>query len=182
MITNSAGFNGAKPTSMLTIPRLRSFCVVVSPSHLTKKALSGVLPWNAPWRNRLVIKAFRLRRILARGVRRLVQRRPTLCRERAIPPGTAPAGESECISTLTQSRLSHPSVSAPQLTKPVGKVRAQLTPNLLSTPFSRSVRLTSSPLMFRRSASVPAGASRRPGWNLCAPSGPRLPRLVRWVC
>ena len=36
MITNSAGFSGAKPTTMLTMPRLMSFCVVVSLSHLTK--------------------------------------------------------------------------------------------------------------------------------------------------
>ena len=28
MTTNSAGFSGAKPTSMLTMPRLRSFWVV----------------------------------------------------------------------------------------------------------------------------------------------------------
>src|SRR3712207_2778560 len=33
--TNSAGLSGAKPTSMLTIPRFRSAWVVVSPSHLT---------------------------------------------------------------------------------------------------------------------------------------------------
>ena len=36
MTTNSAGLSGAKPTRMLTMPRLMSFCVVVSPSHLTK--------------------------------------------------------------------------------------------------------------------------------------------------
>ena len=36
MTTNSAGFSGAKPTTMLTMPRLMSFCVVVSLSHLTK--------------------------------------------------------------------------------------------------------------------------------------------------
>ena len=33
--TNSAGLRGANPTSMFTIPRLRSLAVVVSPSHLT---------------------------------------------------------------------------------------------------------------------------------------------------
>src|SRR5688572_18639628 len=36
MITNSAGLSGAKPTTTLTMPRLMSFCVVVSLSHLTK--------------------------------------------------------------------------------------------------------------------------------------------------
>ena len=36
MTTNSAGLSGAKPTTMLTMPRLMSFCVVVSLSHLTK--------------------------------------------------------------------------------------------------------------------------------------------------
>src|SRR5262249_41865878 len=35
-MTNSAGLSGAKPTRMLTIPRLTSFWVVVSLSHLTK--------------------------------------------------------------------------------------------------------------------------------------------------
>ena len=33
---NSAGFSGAKPTTMLTIPRLTWSCGVVSLSHLTK--------------------------------------------------------------------------------------------------------------------------------------------------
>ena len=42
MTTNSAGFSGAKPTRMLTMPRLMSFCVVVSRSHLTKYASRGV--------------------------------------------------------------------------------------------------------------------------------------------
>ena len=36
MMTNSAGFSGAKPTRMLTMPRSMSFCVVVFLSHLTK--------------------------------------------------------------------------------------------------------------------------------------------------
>src|ERR1051326_6485761 len=36
IMTNSAGFKGAKPTIMFTIPRLMSFCVVVSLSHFTK--------------------------------------------------------------------------------------------------------------------------------------------------
>jgi len=36
MITNSAGLSGAKPTRMLTMPRLTSLAVVVSLSHLTK--------------------------------------------------------------------------------------------------------------------------------------------------
>lgn len=36
MITNSAGLSGAKPTTMFTMPRLMSFWVVVSRSHLTK--------------------------------------------------------------------------------------------------------------------------------------------------
>ena len=44
MITNSAGLSGAKPTTMLTMPRLMSFCVVVSASHLTKYASRGVCP------------------------------------------------------------------------------------------------------------------------------------------
>ena len=49
-MTNSAGFNGAKPTTMLTIPESMSFCVVVSPSHLTKYACSrrGALERTLP--------------------------------------------------------------------------------------------------------------------------------------
>ena len=54
MTTNSAGLSGAKPTTMFTIPRSMSFCVVVSLSHLTKYASRGVVPWNAPWRKRRV--------------------------------------------------------------------------------------------------------------------------------
>ena len=65
MITNSAGFSGAKPTRMFTMPRLMSFCVVVSLSHLTKYASRGVVPWNAPWRNRLCMNAPTLSRICA---------------------------------------------------------------------------------------------------------------------
>ena len=44
--TNSAGLSGAKPTRMFTTPRLISFWVVVSLSHLTKYASRGV--WKAP--------------------------------------------------------------------------------------------------------------------------------------
>ena len=36
MTTNSAGFSGAKPTMMLTMPMLMSVWVVVWLSHLTK--------------------------------------------------------------------------------------------------------------------------------------------------
>src|SRR5262249_45946109 len=43
-ITNSAGLRGAKPTRMLTMPRLMSFCVVVSLSHFTRYASRGVRP------------------------------------------------------------------------------------------------------------------------------------------
>ena len=48
MTTNSAGFSGAKPTTMLTMPLSMSVCVVVSASHLTKNASRGVVPANAP--------------------------------------------------------------------------------------------------------------------------------------
>ena len=65
MTTNSAGFSGAKPTAMLTMPRLTSSCVVVSLSHLTKYASRGVVPANAPWRKRLFMKAPTLSRICA---------------------------------------------------------------------------------------------------------------------
>ena len=39
--TNSAGLTGAKPTTMLTIPCLMSFRVVVEESHLTKVDVLG---------------------------------------------------------------------------------------------------------------------------------------------
>src|SRR5215471_13130227 len=45
MTTNSAGFSGANPTTIFTIPRLMSFWVVVSLSHFTKYASCGVWPW-----------------------------------------------------------------------------------------------------------------------------------------
>jgi hypothetical protein len=43
-ITNSAGFSGAMPTTMLTIPASISCCVVESRSHFTKNASDGVTP------------------------------------------------------------------------------------------------------------------------------------------
>ena len=47
------------------MPRLMSFWVVVSLSHLTKYASRGVLPWNAPCRKRLFMNAPTFRRICA---------------------------------------------------------------------------------------------------------------------
>ena len=50
MITNSAGLSGAKPTTMLTMPRLMSFCVVgllvaLDEVGLARRlALEGALP------------------------------------------------------------------------------------------------------------------------------------------
>jgi hypothetical protein len=67
MTTNSAGFSGAKPTWMLTMPRLMSACVVVVLSQRTKYASRGDEPWNAPWRNRFCMKAPTLRRICAQS-------------------------------------------------------------------------------------------------------------------
>src|SRR5262249_49642007 len=51
MTTNSAGLSAAKPTTMLTMPRLVSVSVVVSLSHLTKYASRRVCPAKAPCRN-----------------------------------------------------------------------------------------------------------------------------------
>src|SRR6266498_2048608 len=59
---NSAGLSGAKPTRTLTIPRLMSSCVVVSESHLTKKACDGVEPWKAPRRYSVIMNAVMLSR------------------------------------------------------------------------------------------------------------------------
>ena len=56
MITNSAGFSGAKATTMLTIPFAWSSGVVVVASQLTWNAWLGVVPWNAPWLNRPSMK------------------------------------------------------------------------------------------------------------------------------
>ena len=44
MTTNSAGYSGAKPTRMFTMPLSMSVCVVVWLSHLTKNASLGVVP------------------------------------------------------------------------------------------------------------------------------------------
>ena len=41
MITNSAGFSGAKATMMLTMPLLMSLWVVVAASHFTRNASLG---------------------------------------------------------------------------------------------------------------------------------------------
>ena len=44
MTTNSAGFNGANPTMILTIPRSMLDCGLVEESHRTKYACCGVEP------------------------------------------------------------------------------------------------------------------------------------------
>lgn len=66
MTTNSAGFSGAKPTSMLTMPCWRSSWVVVSAPHLTKQASLGPQRWGWRWasherRLTLVLQAERWR-------------------------------------------------------------------------------------------------------------------------
>ena len=50
--TNSAGFVGAIPMMQMSRPSSMSFAVIVVRSHLTKKALSGVVPTSAPRRQR----------------------------------------------------------------------------------------------------------------------------------
>ncbi len=55
-ITNSAGFTGAIPTSMTTWPASTTSGGLVSASHLTKNACSGVVPKSAPSRHTLVRK------------------------------------------------------------------------------------------------------------------------------
>src|SRR5579859_6700554 len=57
-MTNSAGTNGANPTRMFTTPFATSVGVVVVESHCTRNELLGVVPANAPWRNRLSMNAF----------------------------------------------------------------------------------------------------------------------------
>ena len=65
MTTNSAGLSGAKPTTMLTMPRLMSFCVVVSLVALDEVGIARRLPWNAPCRNRFCMNAPTFSRICA---------------------------------------------------------------------------------------------------------------------
>ena len=75
-------------------------------------------------------------------------------------------------------------VRAPQLTNPAGKVRAQFTASLLSTPFSRSVSVVARPTMPRRSASVPAGAfhtPRAPSMRAISPAIAPLEPIVRTI-
>src|ERR1700722_1361544 len=50
-MTNSAGFSGAKATTMLTMPFCWSVDDVVVESHLTWNASLGVEPCNPPWLN-----------------------------------------------------------------------------------------------------------------------------------
>ena len=47
-ITNSAGFTGAMPISQTIWPASTNYGGLVSASHLTKNASSGVLPIKAP--------------------------------------------------------------------------------------------------------------------------------------
>ncbi|MGB6672953.1 MAG: hypothetical protein WBE34_10995 [Candidatus Nitrosopolaris sp.] len=49
MITSSASFSGAKPTTIFTLPLSISPCVAVSQSHFTKNASSLLLPSKAPF-------------------------------------------------------------------------------------------------------------------------------------
>lgn len=67
MKTNSAGFRGANPTKMFTIPRLISFWVVVSLLHFTMYASFGVEPWKAPCLKRFCMNAPTLSLICAQS-------------------------------------------------------------------------------------------------------------------
>ena len=124
------------------MPRLMSVCVVVSPSHLTKYASRGVVPWNAPWRNRFCMNAptfepdLRPQRLVVR-----LEHDPLRAADRGSPRGTAPVRRTGTYFHSRRQRVGAARACArPRRRCPTtGKVRRQLTPSGLSTPFSPSV-------------------------------------------
>ena len=112
-------FKRAKPTRIFTIPRLMSFCVVVSLSHLTKYASRGVWPWNAPWRNRglhersdiqtnLRPEWFIVRlkdcELLSRGTNSLQERAQSVAPEGTSTPKPVRQRHQECVPPMRSCR------------------------------------------------------------------------------
>ena len=161
--TNSAGLSGAKPTSMLTMPLLRSSCVVVSRVALDverlvrRAALERALAEQAEHEGVEVEADLGPERLVVRlehdplgaAVQRLLeeQREPA---DRDVLPLRA-----EVVEAVHRAR-------APVDDARSGTCAEQLTACLLSTPFSASVRSTSRSTMPRMSASMPAGAFQTP--------------------
>src|SRR6266545_634634 len=163
MTTNSAGFSGAKPTAMFTIPRLTSSCVVVSASHLTKYASRGVVPAKAPWRNRLFMNAPMLRRICAQSGSAFGSN-TTQCVPRYRLSSRKIAVRRTAMYFHSDARRSLPcSVRDPHTTRPAaGRVRRQLTPSGFSCPISLSVNGTLNPGAPTIVTSWPAGDFQTP--------------------
>ena len=140
MTTNSAGFSGAKPTMMLTMPWLMSFWVVVSAVALDevglarRGALEGALAEQVLHERADVEPDLRPQRLVVRleddPLRAAVQALLEEQREAAHRDVLPLAGE--LVGAVEGAR-------APDDVAVDGKLRRQLTPSGLSAPFSASV-------------------------------------------
>src|SRR3569832_677152 len=121
----------------------------------------GLLPWNAPCRNRPCMKAPRLRRICAHSGSSLGSN-TTHC----VPRNSLSSRKSARRRTgryfHSEASWSAPrKVRAPHTTRPItGKLRRQFTASGLSWPFSPSVSLVVSSTTPFSTASLRAGAAR----------------------
>ena len=176
MTTNSAGLSGAKPTTMLTMPRLTSSWVVVSASHLTKYASRGVVPGERALPEEGVQERADVEPDL-RPERRVVglEDHPLRAAVEATPRGTARCGGPARTSTRRRARRRPPACARPTPREPTsGKVRRQLTPIGLRLPvlavgqLSPSARATPATPASSPGRRLPDAARRRP----CAPSRP----------
>ena len=163
------------------MPRLMSVCVVVSLSHLTKYASRGVVPWNAPCRNRLCMNAPTLSRICAHSGSSLGSN-TTHCvpAVEALLEEQRGAPHRDVLPLARQPVGARAGCARPRPRGPApGTARRQLTPSGLSWPFSPSVSGTVS-------AGTPSSGRLEPGRRLpdaalarrCGPSRrrPRRPR------
>src|SRR5579863_1545612 len=163
MRTNSAGYSGANPTRMLTIPSATWSGGLFSASHLTRYAWLGVAPAKAPWRYRPCMNAPTFSRMLAHSGSALGSN-TTHCVPRRRLSSMYSAVRRTGMYFHWLSAASEPSkVRAPHTTEPVtGKVRRQLSPSGLSSPFWSSVIRTAGYIPPGSEALVPAGAFQTP--------------------
>src|SRR5713226_7326386 len=165
MITNSAGFSGAKATMMLTMPFAWSSGVVVVASQATWKASLGVLPWKAPWLKRPSMKW---------SIVVLIDTHSGVSFGSKITHPRLPTNDCSRNSAIRRTGtyrycwkagLAATRVRAPNtIVQMPGNVRRQFTPRGLSVPCLGSVMRpeAATPTVLETSASYPAGAFHTP--------------------
>ena len=142
-----------------------SFCVVVSSSHLTKYASRGVVPWNAPWRNRSCMNAPTLSRICAHSGSSFGSNTTHLrAAVQALLDEQRRAGAPGRTSTRDASWSAPRSVRAPQTTRADDREGAQAVDaeRVEQAVLDVGQRDRSAPATPLSAASRPAGAFQTP--------------------